>query len=1013
VISVIVYGRNDAHGYNLHKRAALSLNCVAEVLTDSDDEIVFVDYNTPDELPTFVEALADTLTDRCLGLLRVIRVPSAIHEDRFAGRTHLPVVEPVARNVGVRRANPSNRWLLSTNTDMIFVPHSGESLSDVCTVLSDGFYGLPRYELPEWLWEKLPRTDPRHAISDVAKLGPGLRLDEATLSIEAIRFDAPGDFQLVLREDFVAIDGFDEEMVLGFHVDSNLSKRILLHRGSIGSLDEAVSGYHCNHNRERTVYHGTGTVTNDADRFVFAIERPNLPAQRATWGLVDAALEEVSAGRQLGGSLADALLAAIPPSAGPRVPSEAARVPFEATYDSGHILPFVADALAVSASDAAIGYLGANPVLEEMLGNIVTRLGFTNPLQVANLDDLGSVDELIRTADVFIVDLGIDASLVDVSPPRFRIPVPPPLPPSLARAFSALERLVELERSRLARGNHPRRVMLVHSWTVFWNPYVEANLDCSYTTPHSRVRRATVKPVPSDDEETREAISHSRRLVRWAARDLSNRGRLQLRSGETVELADLRDYRAFGVGWSYPDDGGIWTQGQRSEVAVGLDGVQPNDDVLVLTLGGACVGRDAPLEVDLLVDGEPVASRIFRNDHPPSSWHVELPRTAVAHGTLDLSLSIADPRSPVAVGWSSEDDRPLGILVGSLGLVSLKDEETRLALTHERRLQRWAARDATPGRLHLRSGEALEVAGLENYGGFGDGWSHPDEGGIWTVGPRAELAAELEAGGGDGDHVLSLSLGGVCAEPGATLAVSLLLDGERVSSRRFSERDPVTWQVDLPSRALTESAGEIALVIDDPRSPLALGWSRDERPLGVHIHAITLREVDRTLRLGETVGFAAGSGGDRLLGDGWWELDSAGVWTVGAVAFLVVELIEDSSADADLFLDLTAFVPPAHPELDVEVLARQRRLTRAAFRHGKEHRRLRIPFPTNARSGTGPTVLEFRIDEPARPAELGVGDDMRLLGLYLYSLTARRSGFRRRLMYAAAYRTAKLRKRLT
>src|SRR5918994_3301673 len=135
VISVIVYGRNDAHGYNLHRRAALSLNCIAEVLDDPDDEIVFVDYNTPDELPTFVEALADTLTDRCLGMLRVLRVPAEIHKQRFAARTHLAAVEPVARNAGVRRANPSNRWLLSTNTDMIFLPQSDLSLSEICSKL--------------------------------------------------------------------------------------------------------------------------------------------------------------------------------------------------------------------------------------------------------------------------------------------------------------------------------------------------------------------------------------------------------------------------------------------------------------------------------------------------------------------------------------------------------------------------------------------------------------------------------------------------------------------------------------------------------------------------------------------------------------------------------------------------------------------------------------------------------------------------------------------------------------
>jgi hypothetical protein len=71
VISVLLYGRNDTHGYNLHRRAALSLNCIAEVLTYPHDEIIFVDYNTPDELPTFIEAIADTLTEKCVELLRV------------------------------------------------------------------------------------------------------------------------------------------------------------------------------------------------------------------------------------------------------------------------------------------------------------------------------------------------------------------------------------------------------------------------------------------------------------------------------------------------------------------------------------------------------------------------------------------------------------------------------------------------------------------------------------------------------------------------------------------------------------------------------------------------------------------------------------------------------------------------------------------------------------------------------------------------------------------------------
>src|SRR5579863_9633987 len=129
-ISIVLYGRNDNYGYNLHKRAALSLNCMAEVLTDSSDEILFVDYNTPDGLPTFPEAIQDTLTRRARKMLRILRVRPLIHE-RYKAKTHLVALEPVARNVAVRRSNSANRWILSTNTDMIFVPQGSISLSDI------------------------------------------------------------------------------------------------------------------------------------------------------------------------------------------------------------------------------------------------------------------------------------------------------------------------------------------------------------------------------------------------------------------------------------------------------------------------------------------------------------------------------------------------------------------------------------------------------------------------------------------------------------------------------------------------------------------------------------------------------------------------------------------------------------------------------------------------------------------------------------------------------------------
>jgi hypothetical protein len=1010
VISVIVYGRNDAHGYNLHRRAALSLNCIAEVLTDPLDEIVFVDYNTPDELPTFVEALADTLTNRCLELLRVIRVPAAIHEQRFAAHTHLPAIEPVARNAGVRRANPSNRWLLSTNTDMIFLPQSDQSLSEICRELPDGFYGLPRFELPEWLWERLPRSDPSRAMAQVERLGRDLRLDEPTVSNEWIRFDAPGDFQLILREDFLAIDGLEEEMLLGYHVDSNLSRRMLFHRGSIDSLGESLAGYHCNHNREPTVYHGTGKVANDLDRFVVKVDQPELPAQRATWGLADVALEEVDVRERSGPNLAACLVAAIPNSPGPRTPSDAARVPFELTYDSGHVLPFVADSLAVSPSDATIGYLGANPVLERMLATAVERLGFRRPLEAAKLDDLSSVEELSCTADVFVVDLGVDASLVDASLSTAGDHQPAQLPARLDPAFDALERLIELERARLELGEHPRRFVLVHSWTVFWDAYVLAQLDCSHTTAHSRVRRATVRRVPIDDEATRAALVRERRLIRWAARGEPGQKRLHFRAREAVELADLSDYGGFGDGWAYPDEAGIWTQGSRSQLALALDGIVEGDYVLGLSLGSICVEPDESLRVEALVNDERATARDFRYGDP--EWYIELPAPVPSDGEIDLTFEIEEPSTPIALGWSDDDDRRLGLLLRTARLLPADADAARAGLARDRRRVAWAARgDGSQRRLHVRTGEPVELANLNDYGGFGDGWAYQDVAGIWTEGPRSELRLALD-GTGESDYVLALSLGIICVGPDSSLRVAALVNGERVAARDFSFGDP-EWQVELPAPVPADGDLDLTFEIEELSSPLELGWSDDDRRLGILLHSVALEEVDRSVRPGEKIVFTKGSGAERFMREGWSALEPTGVWTDGERASLVLRLRDVQPADAELVLAVSAFVTPDHPELIVEVSAFDKQLAARVFRHGEAQRLLRVPFPAAAGVAQGVrTPFELHLSDPARPVDLGLGNDARRLGLHLEWLMVRKYAWRTTLSDVIREKSANLRRRL-
>jgi hypothetical protein len=819
MISVVLYGRNDAHGYNLHRRAALSLNCIAEVLTDPNDEVIFVDYNTPGELPTFIEAISDTLTERCLDLLRVLRVPAVIHEQRFAAATHLPALEPIARNVAVRRADPANRWLLSTNTDMIFVPLEDRSLSDICRDLPDGFYGLPRFELPEWLWERLPRSDPARALAEVERLGPALRLDEPTTSHEWIRFDAPGDCQLILREDLVAIDGFNEGMLLGYHVDSNLSRRMVLRRGAIDSLEEHLAGYHCNHNRAPTVYHGR-RIENDLHKFFYAVDQPTVTEQRDTWGLPDVSVSEVPLRDSIDVTGAGPLVDVMP--ARPRSRSDAMETPFILTYDSGHVLPFIADTLFVSSRDATVGYVGANMVLRQMLIDTVNALGFAQPLAAARFDDLAAIDRIADSADVLIIDLGADVSEADAFLIDFSQRELGQIPPGLVDALTALYHLFGLERARFERVKHPRPVVLVNSSAVFWESSVLAQFDCSYATVHSRVRRATVKPVPDEDPaEIERQHRRALQLMRWSARPRRGAGYLPLRRGEPVAPYDLLNYDGFGNGWSPPEAGGIWTLGPRAELRIGVDDMAEGDFALSLLVGMVCVDPSKPLMVELLANGEHVAVRRFTDS----------------------------------------------------------------------------------------------------------------------------------------------AVGGI-------------------------------WRAALRSKVVSNGSAELAFLIDDPQSPVALGWSADDRALGIHLLTMSITELGKSLRVGETLVFSAASQAQRVLADGWAAPEDMGAWTVAEKACIALRVARQAPADVDVVLDVLPFVTRKHPRLEVEVWVGEERLAAQVFHDAKPVHPLVVPLSAAMMNDEGGVTLELRLNEPARPRDVGYSEDPRRLGVYLQALAITEPGAR-------------------
>ncbi|WP_422014516.1 hypothetical protein [Reyranella sp.] len=495
MFSVILYGRNDSHGYNLHKRAAVSFNALAEVMSDPDDEILFVDYNTPDDHPTFPEAIHDTLTDKAKKHMRILRVRPE-HHLHLRSKTHLVALESQSRNVALRRSNPNNRWILYTNTDMLLVPRNEqESLSDILGAIPDGFYQIPRFELPEMLWEAaFDRRDPAGNLAKLRGWSVQYHLNQVVHNFMPMKYDALGDFQAALREDMFAIHGFDEEMILGWHCDSNLAARLALFRGRVDTLVDKLFGYHCDHTRVAAANNkGRQTKMNDQNRFIWDVTTPFLPAQAETWGWPDLNIEEVRLDRDTSYErFTSGLDAALEPATVPYTTTSLEwQLYDDLTYDLAHTLPFVCDQVLTYPRETKVFIGAARAEFVAKFAAAWRAMGFSGEILLPNEfeglpSDLAQVRrgpfrQLVTEADLFIFEFGLATQHLDEPVRRGRL-----IGPADQKRLKTIERLFRLaasmeEETRPAERRTPRRFIGVNViynkyWPLFTD-YVGANIN--------------------------------------------------------------------------------------------------------------------------------------------------------------------------------------------------------------------------------------------------------------------------------------------------------------------------------------------------------------------------------------------------------------------------------------------------------------------------------------------------------------------------------------------------------
>jgi len=250
-LSVVVASRNDGHGGSILKRMRLFLQGLLHQTRQYRFplELISVEWNPPADRPRLRDVLPrpsehDYLT------LRYIEVPAAIHH-RYRRAPEIPLFQMIAKNVGIRRARGT--FILCTNIDLLFSDSLFRKLVEAPLRL-DTYYRANRCDVPDQIdpdWD-LPQKLAWCERNVIRRLGRDRRFRNINLELVGLQskglakkwlFDkmalgmslfwspekrlfyqidsfASGDFTLMSKEAWYAIQGYLELDLYSLHIDS-------------------------------------------------------------------------------------------------------------------------------------------------------------------------------------------------------------------------------------------------------------------------------------------------------------------------------------------------------------------------------------------------------------------------------------------------------------------------------------------------------------------------------------------------------------------------------------------------------------------------------------------------------------------------------------------------------------------------------------------------------------------------------------------------------------------------
>ena len=412
----MLIGRNDQHGYNLHKRVASSINSICNILSEND-EIIFVDWNSPVDMPPLLHSISDTLTPKAHRLTKILKVSGAQHLEVAAG-SHRKVLEPIARNVGIRRSSPDASWVLSTNTDMLFHLPKNEYLKEILNNKQPSLLTIFRNEIPEYYWDSFDRVDTQSTNRRLQELTTThytrhILIEHKVQKQNITMPDGVGDFQLAPKIFWDQMGGFPEDKLLGWHNDTRLAIQMVRKLNcNIDILgDDEIVGFHQNHYRSLVEGHDNTNI-NSSDIVFREYENGK------NWGLGNQEIEFFSFDKKF---VANIDLKTISLGKKISVPSEKLDSIHSSINDNyERMLFFIKDDLSLLEENSKVIYIGVN---EDFFESLALNLGKKlYRIRLSNTSTAKTIFEELKNfsvsdRDLVLFDLGIHSAKLNNTEP--------------------------------------------------------------------------------------------------------------------------------------------------------------------------------------------------------------------------------------------------------------------------------------------------------------------------------------------------------------------------------------------------------------------------------------------------------------------------------------------------------------------------------------------------------------------------------------------------------------------